>query len=431
VKRSTTTRNPRDGRRVARTAILVRPSRAGEESVLAHTGARSFRSGEPELWLTRVFKDNPNLAPEDTLVATIDGRVAGHASGLRFVMSLAGKDVPMRGIAAVAVAPEFRRMGVAEALMTGLARQMKRRGEALSMLYPFRMSFYRKFGYGTVEWADHVRVHPGQLPASPLRRYVRRIERPADQPAIERLYERSRAQRSCALVRADAWWRVRVWERINEGVVYVDPATKRPTGYALYDVPPEPTYPRQHALVREFVATTPDAFRGLLGYFEALGDQYKMVELALPRGRAVGVLKDFETVGLPESVRLFKTTGLSGGGAMLRLIDVAQAFALHPSPAVNGARGRVGLDLDDPLFPAQARGLDVTFGARGARVEPGRTARDRIAMPIASLAQVYLGGASARVLLEQGLADGSPRAALLLDRAFEGPPAFLGLLNGF
>ena len=116
---------------------------------------------------------------------------------------------------------------------------------------------------------------------------------------------------------------------------------------------------------------------------------------------------------------------------MLRLVDVAQAFALHPSPARNEARGRIGLDLEDPVFPAHARGLDVTFGARGARVSSGRTARERIRMPVASLAQVYMGGASARVLLRQGLATGSAKAADTLDRAFEGPPAFLGILNGF
>jgi hypothetical protein len=112
-------------------------------------------------------------------------------------------------------------------------------------------------------------------------------------------------------------------------------------------------------------------------------------------------------------------------------VDVAEALALHPGPARNGARGRIGLDLEDPVFPAQGKGLDVTFGARGARVTPGRQARDRLALPVASLAQIYLGGASARLLLAQGLATGSPRAAEKLDRAFEGPPVFLGVLNGF
>ena len=411
--------------------MVLRTMRPGEEEVLAGTGFRSFRSGERELWLRNVYQDNPYLSPDDTVVVTIGGRIAGHASGYRLTMSLAGVDVPMRGIAAVAVVPEFRRRGVADALMKGLHRQMKRRGEALAMLYAFRMSFYRKFGFGVVEWADHVRVAPHRLPGSPLRRNVRELDRLEDAPAVEKVYEKSRSQGTGMFVRAEAWWRIRVWARANEGVVYVDPASRRLAGYALYDVPTEPAYPRQHLWIKELVALTPDAFRGLLGYFESLGDQYRMIELSLPSGQATGLLGDYEYLGAPESLRLFQTVGVTGGGAMLRLVDVAQAFALHPCPGRNDARGRIGLDLEDPVFPAQARGLDVLFGARGAKVTPGKSARDRLAMPVAALAQVYLGGASARVLLRQGLIAGSPRAAETLDRAFEGPPTFLGILNGF
>jgi len=411
--------------------LTLRTMRPGEEEALAGTGFRSFRSGERELWLRNVFKDNPYLAAEDTMVVTIGGRIAGHASGYRLTMSLMGKDVPVRGIAAVAVVPEFRRRGVADALLVGLHRQMRRRGEALSMLYAFRMSFYRKFGYGVVEWVDHARVAPARLPGSPLRKNVRHLVRPDDYALVRRLYEKSRAQGTGAFVRKDAWWDIRVWARVNEGVVYVDPATKRPLGYALYEVPVDPPYPRQQAQIRELVALTPEAFRGLLGYFEALGDQYRMIELTLPMGQASGLLKDFEYLGALESLRMFQTTGLAAGGAMLRLVDVAQAFEWHPGPALNGARGRIGLDLEDPVFPAQTRGLDVTFGPRGARVTPGRAVRDRVQMPVASLAQIYMGGASARLLLKQGLATGSPRAAEKLDRAFEGPPAFLGTMNGF
>jgi len=411
--------------------LVLRTMRKGEEERLAGTGYRSFRSGERELWLRNVYQDNPYLSADDTLVVTCGSDIAGHASGYRLRMSLAGVDVPVRGIAAVAVVPEFRRRGVADMLMKGLHRQMKKRGEALSMLYAFRMSFYRKFGYGVVEWADHVKVAPRRLPASPLRKNVRELDRLEDRDAVEKVYERSRAAGTGAFVREDAWWRIRVWARAHEGVVYVDPATRKIAGYALYDVPAEPAYPRQHLWIKELVALTPDAFRGLVGYFEALGDQYRMIEWSLPPGQATALLSDYEYLGAPESLRLFQTVGVMGGGAMLRLVDVAPAFALHPMPARNGARGRIGLDLEDPVFPAHTRGLDVSFGARGARVTVGRGARDRLRMPIASLAQVYLGGASARVLLQQGMIAGSPRAAEALDRAFEGPPAFLGILNGF
>jgi predicted acetyltransferase len=411
-------------------AILIRPMRATQVDALAETGLRTFRSGDREAW-QRLLGASAILAPDDTLVATIGGRIAGHLTGFRFMMSLCGRDVPVRGIAGVAVVPEFRRQGVADAMMVALHKQMCRRREALSMLYPFRMSFYRKFGYGTVEWVDHLRVTPSRLPASPLRKNVRHLERPADEALLHRVYEASRHLGSGAFVRHPAWWERRVWTRVNDGVVYEDPKTRRAQGYALYDVPAEPAYPRQQAHVREIVAHTPDAFRGLLGYFEAMADQFKFVELSLPRGLGVGLLSDFEVVGQPESLRLLQTAGLTGAGAMLRLVDVAAAFALHPAPAASGVRGRVGIDLTDPVIAAQRGAFDVTFGARGARVVRGRAASRRVALSAAQLAQVYGGGASARALLAQGMATGSEAAASTLDDAFAGTRVFLGLLNGF
>jgi predicted acetyltransferase len=208
-----------------------------------------------------------------------------------------------------------------------------------------------------------------------------------------------------------------VRERVNDGALYVDPESGLPRGYMLYDVPAEPPYPRQDLFVRELVALDGEAMRGLLGYLEGLGDQFKRVLLVFPRGEGTGMLAEYGVVGLADPVRLFETVGHSAAGALLRLVDVAAAFALHPGPRANGARGRLGLDLADPIVPANARGLDVVFGAAGARVVAGRAARDRLAMPVDRLAQVYLGGASARVLLAQGFAAGSPRAAALLDRA--------------
>ena len=47
--------------------LAVRTMRPGEEEMLAGTGARSFRSGERELWLRNVYQNNPYLAAQVVL----------------------------------------------------------------------------------------------------------------------------------------------------------------------------------------------------------------------------------------------------------------------------------------------------------------------------------------------------------------------------
>jgi hypothetical protein len=179
--------------------------------------------------------------------------------------------------------------------------------------------------------------------------------------------------------------------------------------------------------VHELFHDTPDAYRGLVGFLQALGEQFALVELRAPRGQGALPLLD---LGFPDDPqKRLRTATIVIDGVMGRLLDVERAFALHPRIAQNGAKGRLGLDLEDPLLGAKA--YDLSLGARGAAVAEGRTARDRLALSAGHLAQIYFGAATARALRDRGLIAGSERAAALLDEATSGPPLFLSRLNFF
>lgn len=392
--------------------IALRASKRGEEEVLGRTGWEAFRFGQPEYWTT-YYRTHAHRKPEDTLVATIGGAVAGHATALRFEMGLAGARVPMRGIAAVAVVPEVRRRGVAHRLMRALIERMRERGEALTLLYPFDAGFYNRMGYGTIEWQERVRVPTRLLPPSTLRQHVRRLDRARDLAAVRRVYDTARAGETGPIDRTPWWWESRIFTRIPDSVAYVSPDTKKLEGYLLYELPDEPKHPRQHFLVKELAATTPDAFRGLVGFIESLGEQLALVELDAAPGHALPLLASH-----PEDAALNIVPG-----AMGRLVDVPRAFALHP--AIAAARGTFGLDVADPIFGEAS--YDVSLPS----VRDGRRARERLTLGIDRLSQVYFRGASASVLLRQGLIAGSATAAALLDAACVGPPTYLRLPNHF
>ena len=58
-----------------------------------------------------------------------------------------GRAVPMTGVAGVAVAPEARGSGVAQAMMASCVRELQQNGAPLSALYPATLSLYRGAGY--------------------------------------------------------------------------------------------------------------------------------------------------------------------------------------------------------------------------------------------------------------------------------------------
>jgi predicted acetyltransferase len=270
-----------------------------------------------------------------------------------------------------------------------------------------------------------VRAAPAILPASTLRGNVRAFDVERDAAAVMAMYERLRPGTTGLLARSDYWWRQRVWKRAPEVVVYHGP--RGVEGTLAYEIPEDPGYPRQQVHVRDLHASSPEGFRGLIGFLEALGEQFGLVQLTFPLGQGVPLLHERGDAGAHLSLGILEPAAFVSVGAMARLVDVPAALALHPP--VEGVRGRIGLDLEDPVFPSQ-RSFDLVVDGR-VRASRGTSSRDRLAMSVDRLAQIVLAAAPASLLLRQGQITGSPRAAALLDDAFAGPRPYLGPGNFF
>ncbi len=412
------------------TERLVRPARPGDLAAAAALAERAFRRRPVGSTWRAFLGDNPHLGAGDALLALEGGEPVGLLAGLRLKTSLAGDDVAVRGLAAVAVAPERRRAGVAGALVRALLRATYERGEPISLLFAYRLPFYRALGYGLVEARDQLRASPGRLLASPLRANVARFEARKHGRALRALYERTRAGTTGQLKRDEYWWRRRVFARPLEGAVYLKPGTGEPAGYALYEI--EDRGPGGlHCHVHELRAAGGEATRGLLGFFASLGDQYALVSLAVARDETLALLDEFGLVDAPAAWAHYDPFALAKAGAMGRIVHLGRALAAHPGSRRELPRAALGLDVDDPVLAEQSGAYDLELGPRGASLGRGGRATERLALPIDRLAQIYFGAASARTLVRLGVARGSERAAGLLDELFAGPLPFVGTLNGF
>ncbi|GAA0552278.1 hypothetical protein GCM10010172_38390 [Paractinoplanes ferrugineus] len=107
------------------------------------------------------FKPSP-WAPEDeaayaermrfyettvSLIAEEDGQTLAGVAALRMRQNVRGVVHDMAGVASVATHPAARRRGLVRELLPRLLRQMRAEGCAVSALYPFRPSFYARFGF--------------------------------------------------------------------------------------------------------------------------------------------------------------------------------------------------------------------------------------------------------------------------------------------
>jgi len=410
---------------------ITRADLSTELEALARVGFRAFRQTANADGWARYLRDNTAIHAGETYVARRDGAIVGHASHLALTMQLVGTELSVAGVAGVSVLPEARRAGVADAMMRALLDGMRVRNTPLSMLYAFRLGYYARFGYATMAGPEQVRAAPAQFPASPLRAHVRPVEPQAALPVMRPLYDRWRQGRTGPLLRDDWWWQTRVLRGGYEVVTFTPPGSDEPEGYMVFTVPSSPEYPRQHLEVWELVYLTPRARAGLLGFLNALGEQYACIILDVAPGAAALVLREHGLHDAPDDWLFRDPLAFVSTGPMARLVDLPAAFAQHPTVARTGLRGTLGLTLHDPLLSSPARWTARFDGAKGTTLTPGLRGRHRLSLTVGALTQVYLASATATALREHGTVEGDAESAALLDAALAGPTLFQPVADGF
>jgi predicted acetyltransferase len=127
----------------------------------AYAFAPSPRSLE-DLEKTRRYepyhKDNVTLVVEDD-----SGQAVATASSIPMRQNVRGTVYPMAGIAGVATSPLARRHGYIRQVLTQLLGDVRDDGFPVSALYPFRPSFYGRFGYAGLAKERTLSVPPADL----------------------------------------------------------------------------------------------------------------------------------------------------------------------------------------------------------------------------------------------------------------------------
>jgi predicted acetyltransferase len=244
--------------------IRYRAARRTDVETLADLGARAYRVSSIEK-RREFYTDHPRFTLRDVRVAELEGQVV--ASLVLYPLSawVRGEVLPVTGVGSVAVSPEHRRRGVGEAFLRSALREMRSRGSHLSVLYAFKGAYYRRLGYGVGEVVHQLAISAANLPASDEARRVRRLMFP-DRGAVQALYERVATEGHFALSRKPEWWTQRLWTYPGDWVVYEGRRRGQIEGYLYYEVETSHGPFRLAVTLGEFVASTPEAHRGLVGY---------------------------------------------------------------------------------------------------------------------------------------------------------------------
>lgn len=317
------------------------------------------------------------------------------------------------GIGGVASAPAFRRRGYVAGLLRHVADELREQGVALTLLYPFKPSFYRRYGWATF---FERRVYSGPPARFAAFRAVPGTwvqAGPDEAEEFDRIYRGALRGRFGPLVRDAAWWRDRVLHdsqrRPHYAGIWRDEHGQG-RSYLVYRFATSDDGLQLE--IRDLVALDPTARAQLFHFIAGHQDQVQQVRFRAPADAPVNLL-------FPDPLDCVVQPDL-----MLRLLDVPAAFEQYPFPPT--VTGRLTLAVSDGWIAAN-QGVFALEWAAG-RCQVARlpdTVSAELGCDVAVLAQLTSRYLRPRTAAAFGVLAAHSRAALeLLERAFAGLAPF-------
>ncbi|WP_284037171.1 GNAT family N-acetyltransferase [Neobacillus sp. 114] len=166
----------------------------------------------------------------------------------------------MGGIAGVAIYPEYRRTGYVKSLMIESLKQMYDDNQIVSLLHPFDIGFYRKYGWEILSDKKRVTIEKINLKfLEPQQGFIKRYSKDTHNEEIERIYQQFCSQYTGMLKRETDWWKRSVYDDHSQLAVYYR-SKNEALGYMLYEV-------KEHKMeVQEFVVIDHEARIGLWNF---------------------------------------------------------------------------------------------------------------------------------------------------------------------
>lgn len=235
----------------------------------------------------RVVSADPPEIPEESVKGT--WAVYEGGTTLKAALSIVpfeahwgdGPVLPLGGIAGVATFAEARGRGYVDALLRQCLAAMRDAGQVLSALYPFSWAFYRRYGWEWVGEKRHVTLPLREVRASPEGKNVTAVSGEKVRETLEPIYtDFARRYRSVFTTETHRWESSLGHHdnRMTHVYVHADGSGGSPDGYLLW------RYERdgEKGSVRELIASTPGALRGLLSLLHYMGTQCERASVTVP-----------------------------------------------------------------------------------------------------------------------------------------------------
>ncbi|MFC9966867.1 GNAT family N-acetyltransferase [Nocardia ignorata] len=356
--------------------------------------------------------DSDHLSePGRTLGARIDGQLVGTAeSYTSWLVVPGGTRVPHAAVTHVGVLPTHTRRGVLTSLLRTQLHDIADRGEVVATLRASEGSIYERFGYGVASsfaTFDIRRSRARLRDTVPGSGPVRFVEPGQAWKLFPQIYATADVSWTGAIARPEYWWTRRELGATPPLYTVTHGPAGAEDGFARYhpvDTASWFTSPERVIVVDDLVATTPQAYIGLIRHLLTVDLVDKVTIAFAPVDASLRHLFADERAVQVAAVR---------DETWLRLVDVAAALArrtYRDAPPVI-------IEVDDAILSANTGRYRVAADAV-TRVDDAPD----VSVDVATLGAVYLGGSTwAQLALAGRVVEHRPGSVDAADTLFATP----------
>src|SRR5215831_11463172 len=367
----------------------------------------------------------------DRTLAAFDGdTIVGGAGAFSFQMRVPGAMAAVAGVSLVAVLPSHRRQGILSALMRRQLADVRKRGEAVAVLFASESGIYGRYGYGRASWDAAFRLQRGEgtlapgAPADPGLR-LRIAEPRSSRPELAKVYDLVLAERPGLYARTEPWW-----DRLLTDL-HSDGGSSRPVRCLLAE---DDSGPRGYAVFTSAERWDEDAGlpEGVLEVSEAIAADPAATAALWGNLLSQDLVSEFRARMRPVDDPLLylladprRVRSVVSDGLWVRPVDVGRALAQrHYACPVD-----VVIEVADELCPQNAGRWRLAAetgpapAAFRAACEP-TTAPADVVLPVRALGAAYLGGTRLKAMAQAGLVtEATPGSLAALSTAMSWDPA--------
>jgi len=329
------------------------------------------------------------MAPEWTLCAFENGKLATAYAAWPFTMRFNGEGIPVAGVTMVGTLPIYRRRGYLRKITATHFELMYQRGEqAIAILHASLAAIYQRYGYAVVCPRNSYSVEPRYLVFALARPAPGNLREVGDEEfgLLVDLYRRFRTERTGYIHRGRAMWEAGVLapppaSGVLSKVVYEE--NGQALGYVIYTVEPPPGEgrgPVQRLTIRDLVWLTASSYRAVWNYFARMDLVSNILWPWVPSDDPLPYI-----LLEPRMLNITSRDGILG-----RIVDVERALPGRRYPE----EGTLTFELLDDLCPWNRGRWKLETSVAGAAITRTRD-EPQLAMPVSTLTMLVFGQISA------------------------------------